>query len=91
MTRTPVVAIALSATALAVLASAAMAAQDRYTLKIPNGPSFAEFRGYETWQTVAVSQTETGLKVISANAPMIAAYQAGAPAAARRSPRPRRS
>lgn len=79
MTRTPIATITLGVAALAVLAGAALAAQDRYTLKIPNGPSFAEFRGYETWQTVAVSQTETGLKVIAANAPMIAAYRAGAP------------
>jgi hypothetical protein len=51
----------------AVLGSMALAAQDRFTLKVPNGPALSEFRGYETWQDVAVSQTETGLKVIAAN------------------------
>jgi hypothetical protein len=27
--------------------------QDKYGLKEPNGISFAEIRGYETWQAVA--------------------------------------
>jgi hypothetical protein len=31
----------------------ALAAQDRFTLKAPNGIAFSEFRGYETWQSVA--------------------------------------
>jgi hypothetical protein len=47
--------------------SLALAAQDRYTLKIPDGLAWSDFRGYETWQDVAVSQTETSLKVIAAN------------------------
>lgn len=44
---------------LAVLGSTALAAQDKYTLKIPDGLAWSDFRGYETWQDVAVSQTET--------------------------------
>ena len=41
---------------LAVLtAGAAISAQDKYILKVPNGLAFAEFRGFEDWQTVAVS------------------------------------
>jgi hypothetical protein len=54
-------------------------AQDRSTLKVPNGLSFSEFKGYENWQTVAVSQTETSLKVISANAVMMKAFRSGVP------------
>ena len=61
------------------LGSLALAAQDRFTLQVPNGLAFAEFRGYENWQDVAVSQTEHGLKVISANDAMIAAYRSGVP------------
>ena len=39
------------AVALAVLATgAAISAQDRYTVKVPNGLAFSEFKGYETWQ-----------------------------------------
>ena len=72
-------AIAIVAATLAVAVSMALAAQDRSTLKVPNGLAFSEFTGYETWEDVAVSQTETGLKVIAANAAMINAYKDGAP------------
>ena len=58
-----------------VVGSLALAAQDRYTLKIPDGLAWSDFRGYETWQDVAVSQTETSLKVIAANDVMIDAYR----------------
>jgi hypothetical protein len=64
---------------LAVVGSLAFAAEDRYTLKIPDGLAWSEFRGYETWQNVAVSQTETSLKVIAANDAMINAYRDGVP------------
>src|SRR5258706_437877 len=79
MTRISFPAIISIAGSLAVFGGVALAAQDRFTLKIPNGPAFSEFKGYETWQTVAVSQTETSLKVISANTPMINAYRQGVP------------
>jgi hypothetical protein len=72
-------ATAISVVLAAVFGSLALAAQDRYTLKIPDGLAFAEFRGYETWQDVAVSQTETSLKVIAANDVMINAYRDGIP------------
>jgi hypothetical protein len=64
---------------LAAVGGIALAAQDRYTLKVPNGLAFSEFRGYENWRDVAVSQTENGLKVIAANSPMINAYRSGIP------------
>jgi hypothetical protein len=64
---------------LAVLGGMALAAQNRFTLKVPNGLAFSEFRGYETWQDVAVSQTENSLKVIAANNLMINAYRQGIP------------
>ncbi|MGB7043043.1 MAG: cytochrome P460 family protein, partial [Xanthobacteraceae bacterium] len=64
---------------LAVLGSMALAAQDRYTLKLGK-LSFADFKGYEDWKDVAVSQTETQLKVIVANDVMMAAYRKGLPA-----------
>jgi len=56
---------------LVVWGGKAISAQDRYTLKIPGGGlAFSEFRGYETWQDVSVSQTETSLKVIAASRAM---------------------
>jgi Cytochrome P460 len=64
---------------LAGLGGLAIAAQDRFTLQVPNGLAFSEFRGYENWQNVAVSQTENGLKVIAANNAMIDAYREDVP------------
>jgi hypothetical protein len=53
--------------------------QDKYTLQVPNGLKFADFRGYENWQVVAVSQTDALLKVMVANPTMMEAYRAGIP------------
>jgi hypothetical protein len=57
----------------------ALAAQDRFAVTVPDGLSFSEFRGYETWQYVAVSATGDGIKVIAANPAMIEAYRTGVP------------
>ena len=65
--------------ALTVLGGMALAAQDKYTVKVPDGLAFSDFRGYENWQVVAVSQTEELLKVMVANPTMIDAYRAGVP------------
>jgi hypothetical protein len=56
-----------------------LAAQDKYTVQVPGGLAFSEFRGYENWQAVAVSQPEDKLNVIVANSVMIDAYRAGVP------------
>jgi hypothetical protein len=65
---------------LFVLAALALAAQDKYILKVPNGLSFSEFRGYETWQLVSVSQNGSGvIAAILANPVMVNAYSAGIP------------
>jgi hypothetical protein len=65
---------------VAVLAAgAAISAQDKYTLKVPNGLAFSEFKGYEGWQTISVSYNRDKLAVILGNPPMIAAYKAGVP------------
>ena len=64
---------------LAALGGMALAAQDRYTLKLGK-LSFGDFKGYEDWRDVAVSQTETLMKVIVANDVMMKAYRQGLPA-----------
>jgi len=79
MTRKSLRTIAIVAAVLATLGSTALSAQDRYTLKVPNGLAFSEFRGYEGWQTVATSQNEKLVSVIVANPVMINAYQSGVP------------
>jgi len=36
----------------------ALAQQDKYTVNVPGGLAFSEFRGYEGWQVVAISQND---------------------------------
>ena len=71
--------VAIILVGLATLGGIAFAAQDRYTLKLGE-LAFSDFRGYEDWKVVAVSQTETALKVILANDVMMDAYRQGLPA-----------
>jgi hypothetical protein len=59
--------------------SVAGAGPDKYTVKVPGGLAFSEFRGYETWEVVAVSHNATAIAVIVGNPAMIAAYKAGIP------------
>jgi hypothetical protein len=63
----------------ALVAGVAISAQDRYTVKVPNGLAFAEFKGYETWQVISISQNGPLMAVILGNPAMIAAYNAGIP------------
>lgn len=72
-------AVMIIAAALAVLGSWAVLAQDKYSLKIPDGLAFSEFKGYETWQVVSLSHSDETLNVIVANPVMINAYAAGIP------------
>jgi hypothetical protein len=67
------------AVVLAVLGGMALAQQDKYTLQVPNGLAFSEFRGYEGWQTVSISHNEKLVAVILADPVMIDAYQSGIP------------
>jgi len=67
------------AVVLAVLGSLALAQQDKYTLTVPGGLAFSEFRGYEAWQVVSISHDGDLLAAILANPVMIDAYGAGVP------------
>ena len=71
--------IVIVAVLLAALGGMALAAEDKYTVQVPGGLAFSEFKGYENWQSIAVSQTDGALAAILANPVMIAAYQAGVP------------
>ena len=64
---------------LAIVGGLAISAQDKYTVKVPNGLAFSEFRGYEAWQVVSISQNGNLVAAILANPAMIQAYQAGVP------------
>ena len=65
---------------LAVVGGLAIAAQDKYTVKVPGGLAFSEFRGYEDWQTISLSRNEKVVAAILGNPVMIDAYRAGIPA-----------
>jgi mono/diheme cytochrome c family protein len=56
-----------------------ISAQDKYTLKIPNGLAFSEFKGYESWSVIAISHNGDKLAATLGNAAMIDAYKAGIP------------
>jgi hypothetical protein len=79
-------AVGFVAVVVGVLVSIA-AAQDRFTVKSLNGIAFSEFKGYDAWQNVAVSQPGVSMtgasdgitNVILANPVMINAYKSGSP------------
>ena len=64
---------------LSAVAALAVAAQDKYTVRVPGGLAFSEFRGYESWETISVSRNEKVIAVIVGNPLMIDAYRAGFP------------
>jgi hypothetical protein len=65
--------------ALCGIAVLAPAAGDKYSVKVPGGLAFSEFRGYESWQTISISRNEKVVASILGNPAMIEAYQAGFP------------
>ncbi len=64
---------------LSMITVLALAAQDKYTAKVPGGLAFSEFRGYESWQAISLSRNEKAVAIILGNPAMIDAYQAGIP------------
>lgn len=70
---------ASASTAVPSQAQFAISTQDKYTLKIPNGLAFSEFRGYESWPVIAVSHNGNTVAAILGNPVMINAYKAGIP------------
>jgi hypothetical protein len=74
------VAFAFTAGALTLLLCLTVfAQQDKYSLKVPGGLAFSDFRGYESWQVISVSHNGDKLAVILGNPVMIDAYKAGIP------------
>jgi hypothetical protein len=78
------------AASLSVTGGVAFAAQDRYTVQVPNGLGFSDFKGYETWQAIAVSQAKIQnndlIEVILGNPTMIDAYKSGLPSEGKQFP-----
>jgi len=57
----------------------ALASEDKYSVKVPDGLAFSEFRGYEAWEAISISRSEKVVAVILGNPAMIDAYRAGIP------------
>ena len=68
---------------VALLGGEGVVAQDsgqaNYGARVPNGLAFSEFKGFESWQTVSISQNDKLVAVILGNPIMISAYQSGIP------------
>src|SRR5258706_4252093 len=71
--------IAILVGVLVVVGGLVISAQEKYTVKVPGGLAFSEFRGYETWQAISISRNEKAVAVILGNPAMIDAYRAGIP------------
>ncbi len=73
--------IALALAVLGGRATSAQDKQDKYSLKVPGGLAFSDFKGYEDWQAVGPSLTDAAnvIRLILANPVMIDAYKEGVP------------
>jgi hypothetical protein len=80
MTRKSMLTIGTATAWLAVLGGLAISAQDKYTVRVPGGLAFAEFKGYEAWQAISLSRNGKVMAMILGNPAMIDAYRAGIPA-----------
>ncbi len=69
----------LVAVVLSVAAALALAAGDKYAVKVPGGLAFSEFRGYEGWQGISISHNAKIMAMTLGNPAMIDAYKAGFP------------
>src|SRR5215813_12100179 len=79
MKRSNIFRVATAVAALAILMTATVYAQEKYSLTSPGGIAFSDFKGYEDWSFVSSAHTSEVLKVIVANPTMIQAYKAGVP------------
>jgi len=71
--------IPIIAGVLVVVGGWALSAQGKYTVKVPGGLAFSEFRGYESWQAISMSRSEKVVAMTLGNPVMIDAYRAGFP------------
>jgi hypothetical protein len=79
MKKSTLISVGISVSIAVSAVGAAISAQDKYSLKVPNGLAFSEFRGYEDWPVVAISENQGKIAVIVGNPAMIDAYKEGVP------------
>ena len=51
----------------------------KYSLKVPGGLAFSEFKGYEDWAVITIDHTADLMKVILGNPVVMDAFRAGIP------------
>jgi hypothetical protein len=71
--------IAILTALVSAVSSSGVSAQDKNTLKVPGGLAFSEFKGYESWEFISLSQSGDIVAAILGNPEMIKAYKAGYP------------
>jgi hypothetical protein len=79
MKKSTLISLSISVSIAVLAAGVAISAQDKYTVQVPNGLGFSEFRGYEDWPVIAISENGGKIAVIVGNPVMIDAYKEGVP------------
>ena len=79
MKKSTLISLSIPVSIAVVAAGVAISAQDKYTVQVPNGLAFSEFRGYEDWPVIAISENGGKIAVIVGNPVMIDAYKEGVP------------
>ena len=79
MKTSTLISLVISASIAVFATGVAISAQDKYTVQVPNGLAFSEFRGYEDWSVIAISENGGKMAAILGNPAMIGAYRDGVP------------
>ena len=79
MRKSTLISLGISVSITVLAAGVAISAQDKYTVEVPGGLAFSEFRGYEDWSVIAISENGGKIAVIMGNPVMIDAYREGVP------------
>ena len=79
MKKSTLISLSISVPIAVLAAGVAISAQDKYTVQVPNGLGFSEFRGYEDWPVIAISQSGGKIAVIVGNPVIIDAFKEGVP------------
>src|SRR5260370_13185287 len=79
MKKSTLISVSISVWLAVLAAGVAISAEGKYTVQVQNGIAFCEFRGYEDWPVIAISENGGKIAVIVGNPAMIDAYKEGVP------------
>jgi hypothetical protein len=74
-----VLALGIATGFLIVLAAKAISSPDKDAVRVPGGLAMSDFKGYESWQLVSISQNGKLIAAILGNPTLLDAYRAGVP------------